>query len=87
MKKPPGSATSAIIVPFLMQRLLLLGLAVVVLPACPQDSGAIRGSVVDARGGEALANVQVQLTGGAYRTVSDSKGSFQIPEVGPATTC
>jgi hypothetical protein len=66
-----------------MQRLLLLGLAVVVLPACPQDSGAIRGSVVDARGGEALANVQVQLTGGAYRTVSNSKGSFQIPAVAP----
>jgi hypothetical protein len=67
----------------MMQWLLLLGLAMAVLPAWPQDSGAIRGSVVDAHGGEALANVQVQLTGSAYRTVSDSKGTFQILSVAP----
>jgi hypothetical protein len=60
---------------------LLLWSALAALPAFPQETGSIRGTVVDARGGEALANVQVQLTGGAYRAVSDSKGAFQIPKI------
>jgi len=62
---------------------LLLWSALAALPAFPQGTATIRGSVVDARGGEALANVQVQLTGGAYRAVSDSKGAFQIPNISP----
>ncbi|HWC95822.1 MAG TPA: TonB-dependent receptor, partial [Candidatus Sulfopaludibacter sp.] len=66
-----------------MQRLLVFGLILAAVPAYPQASGTIRGSIVDARGGEALASVQVQLTGGAYRTVSDSKGSFQIASIAP----
>jgi hypothetical protein len=62
---------------------LLLWSALAALPAFSQGTATIRGSVVDARGGEALANVQVQLTGGPYRTVSDSKGAFQISNIAP----
>jgi hypothetical protein len=54
-----------------------------VLPALAQPSGEVRGSVVDARGGEALANVQIQLTGGPFRAVSDSTGHFRITGVVP----
>jgi hypothetical protein len=64
-----------------MQRLLFLALALAALPAYPQSTGTIRGSVVDVRGGEALTNVQVHLSGGPYRTVSDSKGAFQLLDV------
>jgi len=46
-----------------------------------QTAGEVRGTVVDGRGGEALANVQIQLVGGAYRTVSDSAGRFRIAAV------
>ena len=62
---------------------LLLWFALAALPAFSQGSATIRGSIVDARGGEALANVQVQLTGGPYRAVSDSKGAFQISNIAP----
>jgi len=41
----------------------------------------VRGSVVDARGGEALSNVAVQLVGGAYRATSDASGRFAIASV------
>ena len=63
------------------QRLLLLGLVVAALPGRTQSAGTVRGTIVDGHGGEALANVQVQLTGGDYRTVSDSKGAFRITGV------
>src|SRR4051812_930123 len=52
------------------------------LPALAQ-TGGIRGSIVDARGGEPLASVQVQLTGTPHRAVSDDKGEFQIDGVAP----
>src|SRR5271157_3191092 len=42
-------------------------LVLAALPAIAQSPGEVRGSVVDARGGEALANVQIQLTGTAFR--------------------
>lgn len=45
--------------------------------------GEVRGSVLDARGGEALANVEILLVGGAYRTTSDAGGHFRIPAVAP----
>jgi hypothetical protein len=61
----------------------LLALALSVLPAFPQEPGEVRGSVVDARGGEALSNVAIVLVGGAYRTTSDSMGHFGIPSVEP----
>jgi hypothetical protein len=69
------------IVPFMTQRLLLFGLALAAAHA--QSTGSIRGGIVDARGGEALANVQVQLAGSAFRAVSDSKGAFEIAGIPP----
>jgi hypothetical protein len=54
----------------------------VALPAAAQ-TGEVRGSVVDARGGEALANVQIQLTGTVFRATSDRTGQFQIEAVPP----
>ncbi len=53
------------------------------LPALAQDPGEVRGSIVDARGGEALSNVAVQLVGGDYRGTSDASGHFRIPAVAP----
>jgi hypothetical protein len=52
-------------------------------PAWPQGGGEVRGSVVDARGGEALGNVQVLLVGGPVRATTDSRGGFRIPAVTP----
>ncbi len=53
-----------------------------VLPAAAQ-TGEIRGSIVDARGGEALANVQVQLTGTSFRATSDDAGHFRMEVIPP----
>ncbi|MCU1237458.1 MAG: TonB-dependent receptor [Candidatus Solibacter sp.] len=64
-----------------MVRLSLLLLAVAALHA--QQPAEIRGSVVDARGGESLANVIVQLTGTAFRATTDSAGRFRIPAIPP----
>ena len=44
-----------------------------------QQSAEIHGSVVDARGGEALSHVVVQLPGTAFRATTDSTGHFRIP--------
>ena len=60
--------------------MLVLGLLV---PAQAQTPGEVRGSIVDARGGEALANVDIQLVGGSYRATSDAAGHFRIPAVAP----
>ena len=46
-----------------------------------QQPAEIRGSVVDARGGEALSNVVVQLVGTAFRATTDSAGHFRIPAI------
>jgi hypothetical protein len=43
--------------------------------------GEVRGSVVDARGGEALSSVVILLVGGAYRAATGDDGRFRIPEV------
>ena len=58
---------------------LLAGLA----PAVAQPYGDVRGSVVDARGGEALANVVIQLVGGPYRATTDAAGHFLITGITP----
>lgn len=50
-------------------------------PAWPQGAGEVRGSVVDARGGEVLGNVQVLLVGGSYRATTDTEGHFRFPAV------
>ena len=43
-----------------------------------QQSGEIRGRVVDAAGGEPLARVEVQLLGGSRSAVTDAGGRFVI---------
>ena len=48
-----------------------------------QPAAEVRGSVVDARGGEALSSVVVQLVGGAYRATTDTAGRFAFPSVAP----
>src|SRR5256885_14016779 len=48
-----------------------------------QQSAEVRGNVVDARGGEALSNVVVQLVGGVYRATTASDGRFRIAGVAP----
>jgi len=48
-----------------------------------QAPGEIRGSVVDARGGEALSNVVILLVGGSYRATTDGAGHFHISTVAP----
>ena len=45
------------------------------------QSAEIRGSVVDARGGEALSNVVVQLAGSTFRATTDSAGNFRISAI------
>lgn len=45
------------------------------------SAGEITGVVVDARGGEALARVRVQLTGTEFQTVTDSQGRFSFARV------
>lgn len=71
-----------------MRLRLLCALAFAVFPARPQApvqdvTAQIQGSVVDARGGEALANVQVQLAGVALRSTTDSSGHFRIAGIAP----
>ncbi|MCX6630343.1 MAG: carboxypeptidase-like regulatory domain-containing protein [Candidatus Solibacter sp.] len=62
-----------------MRKTVLLWLAAAVLQA--QPGAEVRGSVVDARGGEALSSVVVQLVGGTYRATTDAAGRFRIPGV------
>jgi len=66
-----------------MIRLLVLGVLAFACTALAQTTGEIRGSVVDARGGEALAKVEILLDSGAYRTTTDSTGHFLLHEVAP----
>jgi hypothetical protein len=47
------------------------------------QNGAVRGTVVDARGGEPLGNVAVQLALTDLRTQSDRTGKFTLPDVPP----
>ena len=42
------------------------------------QTGQVAGSIADARGGEPLATVEVQLAGTDYRTSSDAQGHFQM---------
>ena len=47
------------------------------------QTGEIRGSVVDARGGEALSNVVIQLVGTPLRATTDAVGKFRITALPP----
>jgi hypothetical protein len=52
----------------------------------PMNGSSVSGSIVDSRGGEALANVSIQLsTNGTPgpRTVSDAAGHFRFDSVAP----
>lgn len=51
--------------------------------AAGQQTGVVRGIVLDMQGGEPLANVQVRLSGTEYGTVTDSQGRFAFPQVPP----
>ena len=53
------------------------------LLAAAQQAGEIRGTVLDAQGGEPLASVQVRLYGTEYRTVTDSQGRFAFAQAPP----
>ncbi len=59
------------------------GLALASLPGAAQTAGEIHGAIADARGGEPLANVQVQLAGTTYRAISGAKGRFAIDGIAP----
>jgi len=66
-----------------MWRHVVLGCLAVAMSCRAQTSGEVRGSVVDARGGEALANVEILLAGSSYRTTTDSAGQFCIAGIAP----
>ena len=59
----------------------VVGVVVLCAGALAGQTGEIRGYVVDARGGEALANVVVQLVGTGLRVNSGSDGRFRITAV------
>ena len=48
-----------------------------------QEPGEIRGIVLDVRGGEPLARVEVQLLGTNHQAVTDGQGRFSLPQVTP----
>jgi hypothetical protein len=62
-------------------RPFIFALLAACLPVLAQTPGEVRGSVVDARGGEAISNVEIQLVGGSYRATTDAAGHFRIASV------
>jgi Carboxypeptidase regulatory-like domain/TonB-dependent Receptor Plug Domain len=66
-----------------MSRLLALVCFALALPGWAQTGGEISGSVVDARGGEALARVEILLSSGQYRTTTGDNGKFRLTGVAP----
>lgn len=66
-----------------MRHICLTALVLGFAQGCLAQSGQVTGSIVDARGGEALAKVDVQLAGTAFRTLSDPLGHFQISGLPP----
>ena len=61
-----------------MRHVCMTALALAFTQWCFAQSGQVAGSIVDSRGGEALAKIDVQLAGTTYRTQSDAQGHFQI---------
>ena len=66
--------------------ILLLSLALI--PCLPtvchgQNADVVRGVVRDARGGEPLARVEVELQPGAERRITDSEGRFRFTGARP----
>jgi hypothetical protein len=48
-----------------------------------QPGAEVRGVVVDARGGEPLSNVAVQLANTSWRTATDNSGQFHLSAIAP----
>jgi len=63
--------------------LAVAALAVALRIAPAQSPASVRGSVVDARGGEPLANVDIFLAGAPYRTRTGPDGRFSLPGIAP----
>ena len=61
----------------------ITALALVFSQWCLAQTGQVAGSIADARGGEALAKIDVQLAGTGYRARSDAQGHFQIAGIPP----
>jgi carboxypeptidase family protein/TonB-dependent receptor-like protein len=61
---------------------ILILITALLAPAQP-ETGRVDGRVVDSRGNEPLARVQVQLAGTPHRTVTDADGNFQLTGVPP----
>ena len=66
-----------------MSRLFVLTWLALAAPVCAQTNGEINGSVVDARGGEALARVEILLGSGPYRTTTGDNGKFHLAGIAP----
>jgi hypothetical protein len=64
-----------------MSRLVAFAGVALAFIARAQTTGEISGSVVDARGGEALARVEILLDSGTYRTTTGDNGKFQLSRV------
>jgi hypothetical protein len=60
-----------------------LALFLLITAAVAAQQAEVRGDVVDARGGEPLSNVVVQLLGGPYRATTTSDGKFKIIAIAP----
>jgi hypothetical protein len=56
-------------------------LALVLAASAFSQTGEIRGSVVDARGGEPLSNVAIRLAATDYRATTDPTGHFRIQSI------
>jgi len=66
-----------------MRHVFMAALALWIAQSSIAQTGQVAGSIVDARGGEPLARVDVQLAGTAYRTTSDAQGKFEIASIPP----
>jgi hypothetical protein len=51
--------------------------------ATAQQTGAVRGVVKDAVGGEPVARVEIQLTAGVTAAITDDRGRFDLPAIAP----
>lgn len=61
-----------------MSRLLAFACFALTVPVRAQTTGEVIGSVVDARGGEALARVEILLDRGQFRTTTGDDGKFRL---------
>ena len=60
---------------------LIVGLALFVSPAKPQETGAIYGTVVDRQNGDPLMGATIFLEGTNWGTLCDLDGSFRLMDI------